>query len=200
MKLLHPLDVVCPHCKEKSSISEPTRCLSSVYSDDYIHMPFNQCGHVNNRELHPIRDWVWLKTRPKPKLVLIRGLPGSGKSTIAKMLRDEFGFFHVEADMCITNSSGYHFSPDTTRASHEWCYETTRLAMRNGMDVVVANVFSDPACFFKYFAPVNGLQPDFKILEARGEYRSVHNIPSGYIESLKSTWDQVSDELRNGRI
>ena len=37
----------------------------------------------------------------KPKLTLICGLPGSGKSTMARKIAVETGVLHVEADMWV---------------------------------------------------------------------------------------------------
>jgi hypothetical protein len=51
-------------------------------------------------------------------LYLIRGIPGSGKSSLAKSL----GGKHVEADMYHLDENGnYNWKPVDVKKAHEWC-------------------------------------------------------------------------------
>ena len=59
-------------------------------------------------------------------LILLRGLPGAGKSTLAKMMSDS----HYEADMYFTNDEGeYHFDPLKLKQAHQWCQDQVHHAM-----------------------------------------------------------------------
>lgn len=52
------------------------------------------------------------------ELYLLRGIPGAGKSTLAKSL----GGKHVEADMFHINKEGvYDWRPEHVKKAHEWC-------------------------------------------------------------------------------
>ncbi len=67
-------------------------------------------------------------------LILIRGLPGSGKSTFAReYFSNEAAFrkmpiqkyIHLEADMYYTDHEGnYNFTRENLRNAHHWCQET----------------------------------------------------------------------------
>ena len=51
-------------------------------------------------------------------LYIVRGIPGSGKSTFAKTL----GGQHFEADMYFIDESGnYKFDITEIKLAHEWC-------------------------------------------------------------------------------
>lgn len=77
-----------------------------------------------------------------PTLILIRGLPGSGKSTIAKKMTLG-GFVHVEADMFFEDDNeDYRFNPAHIKEAHRWCQEMTEEFMECGLDVVVSNTFT----------------------------------------------------------
>lgn len=72
-------------------------------------------------------------------LVVIRGLPGSGKSTFAKTL----GYYHFEADQYFTDlNDEYHFDPAKLKEAHEWCQNSVFEALNRGQDTVVSNTFT----------------------------------------------------------
>ena len=51
-------------------------------------------------------------------LYIVRGIPGSGKSTFAKTL----GGQHYESDMFFINENGeYNFDVTKIKDAHQWC-------------------------------------------------------------------------------
>ena len=53
-------------------------------------------------------------------LFIVRGLPGSGKTTLAKSL----GSVHFEADMYFMEGNEYKFDITKIKKAHEWCQNT----------------------------------------------------------------------------
>jgi len=51
------------------------------------------------------------------QLILLRGLPGSGKSTFANLL----GGIHVEADQYFIQDGEYKFDASKLKQAHNWC-------------------------------------------------------------------------------
>lgn len=68
---------------------------------------------------------------PSPELVLIHGLPDSGKTTIARELASN-GFEHFEADMFFTIDGVYRYDASCVREAHAWCQKMTRQALSQG--------------------------------------------------------------------
>ena len=57
-------------------------------------------------------------------LYLLRGIPGAGKSTLAKQLGDS----HFETDGFFMVDGEYKFDPTKLRKAHEWCQSQVELA------------------------------------------------------------------------
>ncbi len=59
------------------------------------------------------------------KLLIIRGCPSAGKTTLAQSLTRE----HYEADMFFERGNGYEFDPTKLREAHQWCRDLVMMAM-----------------------------------------------------------------------
>lgn len=122
------------------------------------------------------------------KLILIRGLPGSGKSTIAKMYR-RMGFHHYEADMYFQGLFGYNFDPTKLREAHEWCQKQTQNSLLRGYSVVVANTFTQLWELQPYLDMASDLGAEVEIIVATGNYRNIHGVPDEIIERMRERWE-----------
>jgi len=77
------------------------------------------------------------------ELIIIRGCPGSGKTTRAReIVRDEKADCMYAADDLFMKSGNYVFVPKKIGKAHQQCQERTFSALRQGKNVVVHNTFS----------------------------------------------------------
>lgn len=98
--------------------------------------------------------WLWCLSElespgQRPALVLVSGLPGTGKSTLSRAL-SELGHFEVIRSDVIrkeifaaenTDQATSLYTSDRTQRVYDECLERARLALRNGKRVIVDATF-----------------------------------------------------------
>jgi adenylate kinase family enzyme len=126
------------------------------------------------------------------KLVLVRGLPGSGKSTFAREL-SAAGYVHLETDMWFidADAGGYVFNPRYLSEAHKWCQEQAATYIYQMSNVVVSNTFTQ----------LWEMEPYFKmgahtvtIVECVGSYGNVHGVPADKVKAMADRWEKVTSE------
>lgn len=128
------------------------------------------------------------------RLYLVRGLPGSGKSTIASALAGSVeGGAAVEADAFFVDDDGvYTFDAKQLAAARASSEDGARSAMEAGAPVVaVANTFSRRASWAPYVKAANANNYSVTILETHGDHGSIHEVPDEAIAAMADRWESV---------
>ena len=125
------------------------------------------------------------------EIVLVRGLPGSGKTTIAQKME---GYIHLEADMFFVVNGIYVYDHLKIKEAHDWCVSKAKSELDQGNNVVVSNTFVKLFELKRYI----DFQYPFRIIEAKGEFPNLHGVPFEKIAIMKSKWEKIPMEWENG--
>ena len=117
------------------------------------------------------------------RLVLIRGIPGSGKTTIAK--NNFSDMILMEADMFFEGDGGYNYDHSKIKIAHQWCQRTTKNLLDYGYDVVVANTFTR----VWEMQPYLDMGYPTTVITAVGEFRNTHGVPDDVVQIMKGRFE-----------
>lgn len=131
------------------------------------------------------------------ELILIRGLPGAGKSTLAAHLqRAMLGDAVVlEADQFFMVKGEYVFDRTKLRAAHFWCQEQTGSMLDRGKTVIVANTFTTKWELFPYFDIARNRCIMPTVILCQSNYKSIHNVPVETVVAMKERFEYNIDSL-----
>lgn len=125
------------------------------------------------------------------QLFLIRGLPGSGKTRLAKTLLGEDGQSqHFEADQFFMVNGVYQFDKNRIGEAHDNCRARVVNAMVAGMSpIVVSNTFSQrwEMKVYQVAAEVYDYQVTELMLTGK-LFPNVHDVPDEVIQRMIERW------------
>ena len=129
-------------------------------------------------------------------LILVRGVPGSGKSTYARTLVDWYNYA-IEADHYFVRIDGvYDFNPKLLKNAHDWCYNEVIEALQDDPEftVCVANTFTRVWEMQKYvdYAKTNGVP--FKVVRCTGQYQNIHGVPDKKVQEMLERFEDYEGE------
>jgi predicted kinase len=126
-------------------------------------------------------------------LFLVRGLPGSGKTSFASAIWNDYAV--CEADKFFYDKEGnYNFDPSKLKEAHTWCknqVETRMIDHQNNQqyypEIAVSNTFTQEWEMEDYFKLAE--KYEYKvvslILENRHGSQNVHGVPDEKLQIMK---------------
>jgi len=119
-------------------------------------------------------------------LIIVRGLPGSGKSSFASFICDEK--YICTADDYHMKGDKYDWKPENTGMAHRKCQEKCEKLMMVGWEkVVVANTSTTEKEMKPYYdlAKKHGYRVFSVIVENRHNGMNAHNVPSTTLLNMR---------------
>lgn len=130
-------------------------------------------------------------------LFLVRGLPGSGKSSFATHIWNEYAV--CEADKFFYDKEGnYNFDPTKLKQAHEWCRNEVETRMKDHQvneqfypEIAVSNTFTQEWEMEEYFklAEKYNYTVVSLIVENRHGGKNVHGVPDDKLEIMRNRFE-----------
>jgi len=134
----------------------------------------------------------------QPTLFAIRGLPGSGKSSVGARL----GTAVAADDYFMDNDGIYRFDPSKLSAAHADCQQRAQRCLALGSDVAVCNTFSQrwelepyiriASAVYRYPVPARLVVIDLYdggLTDADLAVRNLHGVPEVGINRMRLRWE-----------
>lgn len=120
------------------------------------------------------------------KLFIIRGIPGSGKTTLAKKITP----YVFEADDFFMKSGQYKFDKSSLTQAHESCQESVRSAMSIGVyPIAVSNTFVRKWEYRPYLDLANEYGYQYEVIVCHGNFKNVHGVPQDVVLQMKRRFE-----------
>lgn len=128
-------------------------------------------------------------------LILLRGLPGAGKSTFAKELSEDGKYPVFSVDDYFTSKSGdYKFEFDKNHLAYKQCEENAQNAMQNGIPkIFIDNVFSLEWEMEPYFKLASAFNYRLFVVtvENRHKGQNIHMVSGEQIQKMAEKYKVV---------
>ncbi len=126
---------------------------------------------------------------------IMRGVPGSGKSTVAHELIKDGGVVHSTDDYRYIDGK-YHFDPTKSQECHDLNYQAFCSSLEQGVSVVICDNTNIKRWHFKRYieaaekagylvAVVTMPHPDPQV----ATQRTIHDVPAPAIEIMIKGWE-----------
>ena len=131
------------------------------------------------------------------ELIIVRGLPGSGKTKVAKGIVKSLGgkAVHFESVMYFRTTDDNHYRSNHVKSSHDWCLRSTENALKEGRTVVVANTFTRGWEIEPFLSLGKELGLKTTVIKAIETNPNKFGIPDGTIRHMSNRWEDVPNEI-----
>jgi predicted kinase len=129
-------------------------------------------------------------------LILLRGLPGSGKTTLANLLSEngKYPVFSIDSYFTDPETGAYHFEFDRNHLAYKQCEEQTKKALQQGIEkIFVDNTFTLEWELEAYFKLASEFKCKIHIItvENRQGSKNIHEVSDEQIKKMAAGYKVV---------
>lgn len=127
-----------------------------------------------------------------PTLYIIRGVPGSGKTTLAYRLTDTV----IEADDFFVDPDGvYRYDQKRIGEAHAHCQIRVLRAMAYGINrIAVSNTFTRCWELITYIEMAKALGYAVRVIRCQGTWQNTHGVPAEIVEAMRNRFEDWPGE------
>ena len=134
------------------------------------------------------------------KLTLIRGIPGSGKSTRAEEIQDSNAVICEADDFFNMNDGTYKFDPKHLDDAHKLCQAEAAYFLFRGNNVIVSNTSIYMRDIKTYWLIAKKYGAEFEIINCVADYGSIHDVPGMIMDKMASAFVPITTEDWNKHV
>lgn len=127
----------------------------------------------------------------KPKFRIVRGLPGSGKSTFAR----KFGAILIESDQALFFGGEYTWTQENLDKAIKWVREMVAFNFPYGHDITVCGVFANHNRFQWHVQEAKRNGYDVEVYRCVSDFGNIHNVPENVLDSMKNAFTDYKGEI-----
>lgn len=128
------------------------------------------------------------------KLILVRGLPGSGKSCFARALAYLSNSLHYETDMFFDTVVG-RFDKYRLEEAHNWCKALVDHYLYVKHNCIVSNTFSQRWEIDQYVAIANKNGASIEVIKMNSHHKNTREVPFHVIRNMQIRWEDYPGEI-----
>lgn len=137
-------------------------------------------------------------------LIIIRGLPGSGKSFLAEAIRDSNRHYNgiwpttiCEADDFFNLRTGkYEYVAALVSKAHQWCFNKCKEHIELGDEcVIVSNTATRQWEYKKYIDLAREYGYKVQVIDVHGEFENVHGVPEEHLTKMEERWEPFDRQM-----
>lgn len=138
------------------------------------------------------------------KLILVRGIPGSGKTTLAQKIAKENNAVLISADDFFNKDGEYKWDYKFISGAHKWCFGQVAFELFNNRSVIVHNTFTQKWEMEQYIDFAHSIGVEWEILEPNTKWkfdveecakRNTHGVSESAIQKMLDRWEKTKDIL-----